>query len=90
MYDIFVLYCSGFSEVNQWGHMMWPGFPLLGVGLIGLFVVLLFVVIFIVLFGGKKDYTEVMSDARKLLDERYVKGEITQKEYRKYIEDLKK
>lgn len=72
------------------GHMMWPGYPLLGVGLIGLFFVLLFVVIFLVIMGEKKDHNEVMSDARKNLDERYVKGEITQREYGKYIEDLKK
>jgi uncharacterized membrane protein len=31
-----------------------------------------------------------MSNAQKTLDERYVKGEITQKEYLQFKEDLKK
>ena len=85
-----VLDCGGFYHMGDWGHMMWPGFPLFGIGLIGIFIVLVIVAFILIAFGEKKDGIEVMSDAQKTLDERYVKGEITQKEYMQFKEDLKK
>ncbi|MHA2431183.1 MAG: SHOCT domain-containing protein [Promethearchaeota archaeon] len=85
-----VLDCGGLYHMADWGHMMWSGFPLFWIGLIGLFIVLIIVVFLVIILGEKKDEKEVMSDAQKILDERYVKGEITQKEYLQFKEDLKK
>ena len=90
MYGDIALYCDVFNNMGGWGHMAWPGFPLFIIGVIGIFILLSVIVFFFIFFAEKKDETEVMSDAQKIIDERYAKGEITQKEYKEYKEDLKK
>jgi uncharacterized membrane protein len=85
-----VLDCGGFYHMADWGHMIWPGFSLFWIGLIGLFIVSIVVVFLVIFLGEKKDESNVMSDDQKILDKRYVKGEITKKEYLQFKEDLKK
>ena len=62
----------------------------MGFGMIGGW--LLFIVIIIALFyviKGRKDFSFTENDAQEILDERYARGEIDEKEYKERSENLK-
>jgi len=61
-------------------------FIILILPLIGFF----FLIGYLVIRSEEADTKEAMSEAQKILDERYAKGEMTRKEYFQAKEDLKK
>jgi len=73
----------------NWGHMNWWGFPFLGLWFIGIIIVIVTIVVYLIINSEKIEEVEIMSDAQKIIDERYAKGEITRKEYIQAKEDLK-
>ena len=81
--------CGGFYHMIDWGNMNWWGFPFFGIWLIGILVAIVFVV-YIIMNSEKSEEVEIMSDAQKILDDRYAKGEINRKEYIQAKEDLNK
>ena len=81
-----ILYCYGY--LPNWGHMSWWGFPFFGLFLIGIIIAIL-VIVYIIFNSEKTEDLEVISDAQKILDNRYAKGEITRNEYVQAKEDLK-
>jgi len=46
------------------------------------------IVVYVIIHSEKTEEKEIMSDAQKILDERYAKGEITRKEYIQAKDDL--
>ena len=50
---------------------------------------ILFLIIYLLIREDATEMKEVMSDAQKVLDERYVKGEISRDEYLQAKEDIK-
>jgi putative membrane protein len=80
--------CGGFYHMMDWGHMNWWGVPFFGLWIIGILIAII-VIVYIIIHNEKTDEVEIMSDAQKILDDRYAKGEITRKEYIQAKEDLK-
>ncbi|MHA2431449.1 MAG: hypothetical protein ACXACC_10540 [Promethearchaeota archaeon] len=84
--------------MDEWGHMMgnWDhmvdlgGIPFLGLWFIGSLIVIILIFAYLIIHSEKKEEIEIMSDAQKTLDERYVKGEITRKEYIQAKEDIER
>jgi len=85
-----VLDVGDFHHMMDWGHMNWWGFTFLGFWFIGILIVVVLIFAYLIIRSEKKEEIEIMSDAQKVLDERYAKGEITRKEYIKAKEDLNK
>ena len=77
-------------HMMDWGHMNWWGFPFFGLWFFGIVIVIILVVAYLIIQGEKTEEKEIMSDAQKILDERYAKGEMTRKEYIQAKDDLKK
>ena len=50
----------------------------------------IFLIIYLIIREEKTETKETISDAQKILDERYAKGEMTRKEYLQAKEDIKK
>ena len=57
--------------------------------MIGIFTSIILVVVFFIINSEKSDEKIVISDAQRILDERYAKGEMTRQEYIQAIEDMK-
>ena len=72
----------------DWGNMSWWGFPFFGLWFIGILIAIV-VIVYIIIQSEKSEDVEVVSDAQKILDNRYAKGEITRNEYVQAKEDLK-
>lgn len=89
MIENIILDCCEFFNMGNWGHMSWWGFPFLGFWFIGFFIAIILVVVYLIIHSEKKEEIEVMSDAMKIIDNRYAKGEISRKEYIQAKEDLK-
>jgi putative membrane protein len=51
---------------------------------------ILFLIIYLIIRGDETEMKEVKSDAQKVLDERYAKGEISRDEYIQAKKDIKK
>jgi uncharacterized membrane protein len=81
--------CCGFYQMTDWGHMSWWGFPFFGLWFIGILIAIVLIV-YIIIHNEKTEEVEIMSDAQKILDDRYTKGEINRKEYIQAKEDLTK
>ena len=90
MIENVVFDCCGFYNMMDWGHMNWWGFPFFGLWFIGIFIVIILVVVYLIIHSEKTEEKEIMSDAQKIIDERYAKGEITRNEYIQAKDDLKK
>ncbi len=73
----------------DWGHMNWRGFPFFGLWFIGIIIFIGLIVAYLIIKSEKMEEVEIMSDAQKIIDERYAKGEITREEYIQAKEDLK-
>jgi len=84
-----VLDVGGFHHMMDWGHMNWWGFPFLGLWFIGITIFIVSIVVYLIIHSEKIEEKEIMSDAQKIIDERYAKGEINRKEYIQAKEDLK-
>ena len=84
-----VLDADDFGHMMDWGHMNWGGFPFLGLWFIGFIIIIVLIVVYLIIHSEKKEEIEIMSDAQKIIDERYAKGEMTRKEYIQAKEDLK-
>ena len=89
MFENIVLDVSDFHHMMDWGYMSWWGFPFIGLWIIGVIIAIL-IIVYIIINSEKTEENEVISDAQKILDERYAKGDITRKEYIQAKEDLKK
>ena len=50
----------------------------------------MFLIIYLIIRGDEAEMKEVMSDAQKVLDERYAKGEISRDEYLQAKKDIEK
>ncbi len=83
-----VLDCVGFYNMMDWGHMNWWGFPFLGLWFIGIVIFIVTIVVYLIIHSEKIEEVEIMSDAQKIIDERYAKGEMTREEYIQAKEDL--
>jgi putative membrane protein len=88
MIENMVLYCGYFYNTMDWGHMSWWGFPFFALWFIGFFIVII-VIVYVILHSEKIEEQEIISDAQKILDERYAKGEMTRQEYIQAKDDLK-
>lgn len=75
-----VLDIGDFHHMMDWGHMNWWGFPFLGLWFIGILIAII-VIIYIIIQNEKTEEKEITNDAHRILDERYVKGEMTREEY---------
>ena len=89
MMEYTVLDCGYFNNVMDWGHMSWWGFPFFGFWFIGILIAIV-IIVYIIINSEKTEDKEIMSDAHKILDNRYAKGEITRKEYMQAKDDLTK
>jgi putative membrane protein len=87
MIENIILDCGDFYNMMDWGHMSWWGFPFLGLWIIGV-IIAIAIVVYIIINSEKTEEVEVMSDAQKILDERYAKGEMTRDEYIQAKNDL--
>jgi len=88
MIDNMVLYCGYFYNTMDWGHMSWWGFPFFALWVIGILIAIV-VIVYIIIHSENTEEVEIMSDAQKILDDRYARGEISRKEYIQAKEDLK-
>jgi uncharacterized membrane protein len=75
-------------HMMDWGHMNWGSYPFFGLLFIGIIVGIGLILVYIIINSEKKEDVEVMSDAQKVLDERYAKGEISRSEYLQAKDDL--
>jgi putative membrane protein len=82
-----VLDCAGYFHMPNWEHMNWWGFTFFGLWLIGILIAIV-VIVYIIIHSEKTEEIELMSYAKKILDERYAKGEISRKEYIQAKEDI--
>jgi len=71
------------AEKNGKNGVMW--FVLVIIPWIGIFAI----IGYIIMRNEEEQYDEIMTDAEKIIDERYAKGEISRKEYIQAKEDLK-
>jgi len=55
---------------------------------VGFIIVIISIVVYLIIHSEKSEEIEVMSDAQKILNERYAKGEMTRKDYIQAKEDL--
>ncbi len=88
MIENIVADCCGFYQMMDGEYMNWWGFPFFGLLIIGILIATV-VIVYIIIHSEKTNEIEIMSDAQKILDERYAKGEMTRKEYIQAKEDLK-
>ncbi len=89
MLENIVLDVGDFHHMMDWGHMNGWGFPFLGLWFIGFIIIIVLIVVYLIIHSEKKEEIEIMSDAQKIIDERYAKGEMTRKGYIQAKEDLK-
>ena len=89
MFENIILDCGDFHHMMNWGDMNWWGFPFLGLWIIGVIIAIV-IVVYIIINSEKTEEKDVMYDAHKTLDNHYVKGEITRKEYIQAKDDLNK
>jgi uncharacterized membrane protein len=82
-----VLDVGNFHHMMDWGYMNWWGLPFIGLFLIGVLIAII-VIVYIILKSEKSEEVEIISDAQKILDDRYAKGDITRKDYIQAKEDL--
>jgi putative membrane protein len=79
--------CGGFYHMMDWGYTSWWGFPFIGLWFIGILIAIV-IIVYMITHNEKSEEVEVMSDAQKILDERYAKGEMTRDEYIQAKDDL--
>ena len=72
-----------------WHMMGWWGVPFMGYWFIGIVIGVILIVVYFIIHSEKNDEVDIMSDAQKTIDERYVKGEMTNDEYIQAKDDLK-
>ncbi|MFO8077822.1 MAG: SHOCT domain-containing protein [Thermoplasmatota archaeon] len=72
------------AEKRENNGLLW--FILVILPWIGIFLLIMYLII----REGETEMKEVMSDAQKVLDERYAEGEITREEYLQAKEDIEK
>jgi putative membrane protein len=71
------------AEKKENNGLLW--FILIFIPWIGIF----FLIVYLILLADKTVTNEVISDAQKVLDERYAKGEISRNEYLQAKEDIR-
>jgi len=78
----FIVYRDAENRENN--GLLW--FILVFIPWVGIF----FLIMYLIIREDKAEMKETMSDAQKVLDERYTEGEITRKEYIQAKEDIEK
>jgi len=74
---------------DEWHMMDWWGVPFMGFWIIGIIIGIGLLIVYLIIKSEETEEKEIMTDAQKILDERYAKGEMTRKEYIQAKEDIK-
>ena len=89
-FPFIVLNGDEWHMMGEWSHMMdWWGVPFMGFWIIGIIIGIGLLIVYLIIKSEETEEKEIMTDAQKILDERYAKGEMTRREYIQAKEDIK-